>query len=160
MPKNLNWSTAEELNNISMFSKGGVVCVEDFNVFLKLLITNASSRLGVKYQYLEKLVKEHNIDFFKLKDELFKNDKTLPVSSNEFKELCLLLKLPVIEEIKERTASYMFLQEEQKKEKTHIECLDLFNSLSAQEKLKFILEFEKIQISLTPLELSTLLKNQ
>lgn len=36
---------------------------------------------------------------------------------------------------------------------THIDCLNLFNTLSTEEKIKFIMEFQNIEIKLSPSEI-------
>lgn len=36
---------------------------------------------------------------------------------------------------------------------THVDCMDIFNKLSAVEKIKFIMEFQNVEIKLSPAEI-------
>ena len=132
--------------------------------------------INIKY---EEIVSS-NKDFFDYLEKLENSNKIFSTFSEEFEKLCNLLKVPVIKnnsrscdtmaigDVRERREEDLLsydsellsnnLNENQDEQRhyTHMDCLNLFNKLSAEEKIKFILEFQNVEIKLTPSEIVAL----
>lgn len=150
--------TANELKNVSKFSKDGYLTLADIDTFLNIILKNASARLSLDFDTLKSLVEEKSATFFKQKENYFRQNKR--ISSEDFVCWCDDLKIPIPlknEKIANIRSNDM-ITENYSQKTTHKECIELFNSLSIEEKIKFIIAFEKIQISLTPSEISKLFK--
>lgn len=149
--------TAEEFKNVSNFSRNGYISIEDIDTFLYMMLKNAATRLKMEFDILQKMVEDNNPDFFEFKSNYFKKNRYISSSSNEFLRWCTLLKIPMSEEqIKLKRSNNMTTTAKILPEPTHADCMQLFNTLSIEEKIKFIKEFEKVQIALTPAEISKL----
>lgn len=169
-----------ELKNISGFAESNTLTPDTIKRFATLLIKNASARTNIRY---EEIVSS-NKDFFDYLEKLENSKKIFSTFSEEFEKLCNLLKVPVIKnnsrsrdtmalgDVRERReedllnydydsdsellSSNLNQGQDEQRHYTHIDCLSLFNKLSAEEKIKFILEFQNVEIKLTPSEIVAL----
>ena len=168
-----------ELTNIKEFPDKYPITKESILSFVDILVSNAKARTGIG----EKRIKEYNQLFYEHLAFYFRTENSiLDVNGDEFKKLCSMFKVPVIkndlrsekemlpgedkipkirhtgnimdspkggmnmELIKNRSV-------EEKKILSHKDCLEMFNHLSTEEKIKFIMEFQNIEIKLTPNEI-------
>lgn len=153
----LEFVIAEEFKNIANFSKNNQISLEDIDIFTKFLLRNAASRLKTDYITLHKLFISNNDEFLEFKETYFAEYQYMYLNSKEFEKMCNLIKIPIKKENAERKNAKMVIKENTKNY-TSEDCINLFNSLSLEEKLKFIKEFNKTTITLTPSEISDLLK--
>lgn len=153
----LEFVIAEEFKNIANFSKNNQISLEDIDIFTKFLLRNAASRLKTDYITLHKLFISNNDEFLEFKEAYFAEYQYMYLNSKEFEKMCNLIKIPIKKENAERKNAKMVIKENTKNY-TSEDCINLFNSLCLEEKLKFIKEFNKTTITLTPSEISDLLK--
>lgn len=149
-----------ELKNIINFSKDEKISLDDINSFLHPIIRNASVRTRISQEE----IKERNSNFFIYLEKTFNTTKQISICSEEFETLCSMIKVPVIKnnirsdsimaigEVRERHEEEVF-----ENNKTAEDCLDLFELLSNEEKIKFVLAFENVKIKLSPSEILKLL---
>jgi len=149
-----------ELKNIVNFTTDEKISVDDINSFLRILIRNASVRTSISQEE----IKERNSNFFIYLEKVFNTTKQISIYSKEFETLFSMFEIPVIKnnirsdsimaigEVRERHEEEVF-----ENNKTAEDCLDLFNILSNEEKIKFVLAFETVKINLSPSEILKLL---
>lgn len=153
----ITFTFSEEFKNISAFSKGSKISLEDIDLFINILLRNAASRLNIDYNILRKLFISYNTEFLNFKENFFNKFQYMYIYSDEFKKMCDLIKMPLVNQKTERKNVIMCVKENNKNY-TSEDCIKLFNMLSLEEKIKFIKEFNNTSITLTTLDISNLLK--
>lgn len=154
----IKWCISE-LMNLKLLTDNWPVDKELLTSFVDILISKATAETGISI----KDIKEYNKEFYDYIENYFNKSKWLSLSDNskEFSKLCFMFKLPTINN-SERSSSEMILGDAKEMKRrgynkvssqptyTHTDCLKMFNKLSPEEQVKFVLNFQNIEIKLSP----------
>lgn len=142
----ITWELSE-LKNVKHLCARDMISSDNINWFLRTIISNASARTNIP---VDDII-AYNHEFYSYFEQVFSKEKIISGKSDEFKKLCSLFKIPILKKTL-RSEEEMVLTE-RKEESTHIDCLELFNTLSTEEKIKFVIAFQSAEIKLSPAEI-------